>query len=235
MADLMSSAGAARTPVVTEMRVVPVAGRDCMLLNLCGAHGPFFTRTIVVLKDSAGATGVGEVPGGEGIRQTLERAIPRVVGQPIGAYNAILNAIRDTLPGARAAKQTIVHQVTSDAEARVLRQPHEINLRTDNVLTAIEAALLDLLGKHLGVPVCALLGNGQQRDAVKMLAYLFYVGDRRKTDLPYPEARGANQAWERVRTEAALTPEAIVPGRGRHRALRLRRLQAQGRRDEWHR
>ena len=201
---------AARTPKVTEMLVVPVAGQDCMLLNLCGAHGPFFTRNIVVLKDSAGNSGVGEVPGGEGIRQTLERAIPLVIGQPIGDYNAILNAIRATLPGARAAKQTIMHQVTSDAEARVLLQPHEINLRTDNVLTAVEAALLDLLGQHLGVPVCALLGNGQQRDAVKMLAYLFYVGDRRRTDLPYPEPRGRNDAWEHVRTQEALTPETIV-------------------------
>jgi glucarate dehydratase len=50
-------------PVVTEMRVIPVAGRDSMLLNLSGAHGPFFTRNIVVLKDSAGNTGLGEVPG----------------------------------------------------------------------------------------------------------------------------------------------------------------------------
>jgi len=201
---------AARTPVVTEMLVVPVAGQDGMLLNLCGAHGPFFTRTVVVLKDDAGHAGLGEVPGGDGIRRTLERAVPRVVGRPIGAYNAILNAIRDTLPGAQAARQTIVHQVESEAEARVLRQPHEINLRTDNVLAAVESALLDLLGQHLGVPVCALLGSGQQRAAVKMLAYLFYVGDRGKTDLPYPEPRGANHAWERVRTEPALTPEAIV-------------------------
>ena len=43
------------------MRVVPVAGRDSMLLNLSGAHGPYFTRNIVLLKDSAGRTGVGEV------------------------------------------------------------------------------------------------------------------------------------------------------------------------------
>jgi glucarate dehydratase len=35
------------------------------------------------------------------------------------------------------------------------------------------------------VPVAALLGEGQQRDAVQMLGYLFYVGDRKKTDLPY--------------------------------------------------
>jgi glucarate dehydratase len=201
---------AARTPVIAEMLVVPVAGRDCMLLNLCGAHGPFFTRNIVVLKDDTGRTGVGEVPGGEGIRATLERAIPLVVGRPIGTYNAILNAVRDTLPGAGAARRAIVHQVASESEARVLRQPHEINLRTDNVLSAIESGLFDLLGQHLGVPVCALLGNGQQRDAVKMLAYLFYVGDRRKSDLPYPEPRGANHAWERVRTEPALTADTIV-------------------------
>ena len=199
-----------RTPTVVEMLVIPVAGKDCMLLNLAGAHGPFFTRNVVVLKDSAGNTGIGEVPGGEGIRQTLERAIPLVVGQPIGAYNAILNAVRASLPGAKAGRHTIVHQVTSAAEAAVLRQPHEINLRTDNVITAVEAALLDLLGQHMGVPVCALLGTGQQRDAVKMLAYLFYVGDRNRTDLPYPTGTEGTGSWARVRTEAALTPEAIV-------------------------
>ncbi len=193
-----------RTPSVTEMLVVPVAGRDSMLLNLCGAHGPFFTRNIVVLKDSAGNTGIGEVPGGEGIRRSLERAIPLVVGQPIGCYNMVLNAVRGAMTG---GKRTIEHQVTSDAEARVLLQPHEINLRSDNVVTAIEAPLLDLLGQHMGVPVCALLGNGQQRDAVKMLAYLFYVGDRRRTDLPYPDGTGG---WTGVRAEEALTPEAIV-------------------------
>jgi glucarate dehydratase len=59
------------TPVVTEMSVIPVAGSDSMLLNLSGAHGPFFTRNIVVLKDSTGHTGVSEVPGGERIRQVL--------------------------------------------------------------------------------------------------------------------------------------------------------------------
>ena len=205
----LSAAARSRTPIVTEMLVVPVAGKDCMLLNLCGAHGPYFTRNIVLLKDSAGNSGVGEVPGGEGIRRTLERAIPLVVGQAIGTCNAILNAVRAGLPGAKSLKQTIAHQVTSESAARVLRQPHEINLRSDNVITAIEAALLDLLGQHIGVPVCALLGNGQQRDAVKMLAYLFYVGDRGKTDLAYPDGAGAN-GWAKVRTEEALSPAAIV-------------------------
>jgi glucarate dehydratase len=199
-----------KTPVVTEMLVVPVAGRDCMLLNLCGAHGPFFTRTIVVMKDSAGHTGLGEVPGGDSILRTLERSIPLVVGKPVGDCNAILNAVRESLPGAKAGRQTITHQAASEAEKRVLAQPHEINLRVDNVLAAVESALLDLLGQYLEVPVCALLGGGQQRAATKMLAYLFYVGDRAKTDLPYPEARGSNHAWENVRTQEALTPETIV-------------------------
>ena len=46
------------TPVITELRVIPVAGRDSMLLNLSGAHGPFFTRNLLILTDSAGRTGV---------------------------------------------------------------------------------------------------------------------------------------------------------------------------------
>jgi glucarate dehydratase len=71
----------ASTPLVTELRVIPVAGRDSMLLNLSGAHAPFFTRNILVLTDSSGHTGVGEVPGGEKIRQTLEDARALVVGQ----------------------------------------------------------------------------------------------------------------------------------------------------------
>jgi len=199
------------TPAIVEMQVIPVAGRDSMLLNLAGAHGPFFTRNIVVLKDSAGRTGVGEVPGSEAIRQTLERARPLVVGSQIGHYNAVLNSIRHMLTGSgTAARQGTVHQVTSEAEAAILRQPHEINLRTDNVVTAVEAALLDLLGQFLGVPVAALLGSGQQRSSVRMLAYLFYIGDRARTDLPYHSDQSAKDYWLRLRDEAALTPEAVV-------------------------
>ena len=36
------------TPTITAMQVIPVAGHDSMLLNLSGAHGPFFTRNLVV-------------------------------------------------------------------------------------------------------------------------------------------------------------------------------------------
>jgi glucarate dehydratase len=183
------------------MQVIPVAGYDSMLLNLCGAHAPYFTRNLVLLTDSAGHTGIGEVPGGAGILAALERSVPLVVGTQIGRYNRTLNAIRTAIGGH--------HQVTSDAEAEVLKQPHEINLRLDNVVTAVEAALLDLLGQHLGVPVCELLGSGQQRDSVPMLAYLFYIGDRARTDLPYLSGDGAS-GWYARRHQEAMTPAQIV-------------------------
>src|SRR5205807_1543667 len=77
-------------------------------------------------------------------------------------------------------------------------------------VTAIECALLDLLGQFLGVPVAALLGEGQQRKSVEMLGYLFYIGDRKKTNLPYLGATGAKDDWLRLRHEEALTTDAIV-------------------------
>ncbi len=183
------------TPVVTELRVVPVAGRDSMLMNLSGAHGPFFTRNVVILRDSSGHTGVGEVPGGEAIRKTLDDARGIVVGQSIGNLQAMLNRVRTTF-------------ADRDAGGRGLQT---FDLRTTiHVVTALEAALLDLLGQHLDVPVAALLGEGQQRDEVEMLGYLFFVGDRNKTDLPYASGADGRDDWERLRTEEAMTPEAVV-------------------------
>ncbi len=189
-----SSSGSA-SPRITAMRVVPVAGHDGMLLNLSGAHAPFFTRNVVILTDNAGRTGVGEVPGGEKIRQTLEDACPFVVGQPIGAWNRILNTARKNF-------------ADRDAGGRGL-QTFDLRVAI-HAVTALEAALLDLLGQFLDVPVAALLGEGQQRDAVEMLGYLFYVGDRRKTDLPYRSEPEANIDWFRLRHEEALTTAAVV-------------------------
>jgi glucarate dehydratase len=183
------------SPKVTEMHVVPVAGHDDMLLNLSGAHGPFFTRNIVIVRDNAGHTGVGEVPGGEHIRQTLEDARQLVVGRSIGSYNDILKTMRksfaDRDTGGRGL-QTFDQRVAIHA------------------VTAVEASLLDLLGQFLGVPVAALLGEGQQRSAVKVLGYLFSVGDRNKTDLPYRAEPDAKIDWFRLRHDAALTTQAVV-------------------------
>src|SRR5215813_12864608 len=183
------------TPVVSDMQVIPVAGEDSMLLNLSGAHGPLFTRNIVILTDNAGNTGVGEVPGGAGIRQTLEDARPLVIGRSIGMYNHVLNETRKRF-------------ADRDAGGRGMQT---FDLRTTiHVVTALEAALLDLLGQFLGVPVAALLGEGQQRNAVETLGYLFYVGDRRKTDLPYMAPPPGGDDWLRLRHEPALDVAAVV-------------------------
>ena len=183
------------TPRVTELQVIPVAGRDSMLLNLSGAHGPFFTRNIVILTDNAGRTGVGEVPGGEKIRQTIEDARGLVVGRSIGDHLRILQQARDLF-------------ADRDTGGRGL-QTFDLRVAI-HAVTALEAALLDLLGQHLDVPVAALLGEGQQRDRVEMLGYLFFVGDRTKTDLPYASEPDAKDEWSRMRHETALTPESIV-------------------------
>jgi glucarate dehydratase len=192
MTEFIAGKGA---PRITSMRVVPVAGHDSMLLNLSGAHAPWFTRNIVLLGDEAGRTGAGEVPGGERIRQTLEDARPLVVGQSIGAHADVLGAVRRRFAerdhGGRGA-QTFDLRVTVHA------------------VTALESAMLDLLGQFLGLPVAALLGDGQQRTEVPVLGYLFYLGDRTKTDLAYRSERDATDAWFRRRNEPALTPDAIV-------------------------
>jgi glucarate dehydratase len=185
----------ASIPTITALRAIPVAGRDSMLMNLSGAHGPFFTRNLLLLTDSAGNSGVGEVPGGEKIRATLEDAAPLVVGQGIGNVQAVLRSVQEKF-------------ADRDAGGRGLQT---FDLRTTiHAVTAIESALLDLLGQHLGVPVAALLGEGQQRESVEMLGYLFFVGDKGKTDLPYAGEPGADNAWFQLRHEKAMTPEAVV-------------------------
>ena len=183
------------TPTITNMMVYPVAGRDCMELNLSGAHGPFFTRNIVILEDSAGNRGVGEVPGGQKITQTLEDAKDLVVGSSLGNYKNVLKAISTKFSG-------------RDSGGRGLQT---FDLRTTvHAVTAVESCLLDLLGKHLGVPVAALLGDGQQRESVRALGYLFYVGDPNKTELDYGHNLDSDVDWYRIRHEEAVTPEAIV-------------------------
>ncbi|MES2352473.1 MAG: glucarate dehydratase [Pseudomonadota bacterium] len=191
----MNSSRQSATPVVTSMRVIPVAGQDSMLLNLSGAHGPYFTHNLLILTDSAGNQGVGEVPGGEAIRTTLEDAQALIVGQPVGHYNAVLNKVRTTF-------------ADRDSGGRGL-QTFDLRIAI-HAVTAIECAMLDLLGQHLDVPLAALLGDGQQRDQVPMLGYLFFIGDRTRTTLPYASDMGAADAWSRLRHEPAMDASSVV-------------------------
>ncbi|WP_203136282.1 enolase C-terminal domain-like protein [Microbacterium sp. JZ31] len=182
-------------PTIARVEVVPVAGHDSMLLNLSGAHGPFFTRNIAILTDSEGREGLGEVPGGEAIRATIAEAGQLLIGRPVARFRSLL----------RAVASAFAHR---DAGGRGLQT---FDLRTTvHAVTALESALLDLHGQALGVPVAELLGAGQQRDAVPMLGYLFFIGDPDRTDLPYLREPDGADAWARVRREEAMTADGVV-------------------------
>ena len=186
---------AGETPRVVSVRCVPVAGHDSMLLNLSGAHAPFFTRNLVIVVDSAGRTGIGEVPGGKAIEQVVVEAGAMLVGQAIGEMRELLARIERRF-------------ADRDSGGRGMQT---FDLRTTvHAVTGLECALLDLLGQHLGVPVSALLGDGRQRDSVPVLGYLFYIGDRRRSDKPYRTDTAAADAWLAQRDEPALDPAAIV-------------------------
>ena len=183
------------SPTITDMKVIPVAGYDSMLLNIGGAHGAYFTRNIVVLTDSAGHTGVGEAPGGETIYQTLLDAVPQVKGREVARMNRLVQEVHR---GNQSADFDTFGKGAWTFELRV------------NAVAALEAALLDLLGQCLNVPVAELLGPGKQRDEVTVLGYLFYIGDREKTDLPYLNGENAPHDWYRLRHQKAMDSEAVV-------------------------
>lgn len=183
------------SPKIATVEVVPVAGHDSMLLNLSGAHGPFFTRNVVVVTDSDGNTGLGEVPGGEKIAGTIREAANLLQGKEIARFRQLLRQVSDTF-------------ADRDAGGRGVQT---FDLRTTvHAVTGLESALLDLLGQHLGVPVAELLGDGQQRSHVPMLGYLFYVGDPGRTDLPYRVDDEGADRWSQLRRHEALTPDAVV-------------------------
>ena len=163
---------AAGLPAIVEMKVVPVAGHDSMLLNLSGAHGPFFTRNLVILKDSAGHTGVGEVPGGENIRQTLEDARPLVIGQLASrAYERRAECdAADTSPIATPAGAACRPSICARRSTPSPRSKRRCSICSASFSTCRSRR-------------CSAKASSATR--VEVLGYLFYIGDRRKTDLPY--------------------------------------------------
>jgi len=185
-------------PIITEMLVIPVAGYDSMLLSLSGAHSPYFTRNLVILKDSSGNTGVGEVHGGEAITQALEESKSLVVGQSISSYRAVLKRLTD------------IHNNRSK-NSEGLQNLSLANLKdVVHSETAVECAMLDLWGQFLGLPVCDLLGDGRQRDDIVTLGYLFYQADKRKTDLPYLDESSSSNPWYKIRRNPFMDSQAIV-------------------------
>lgn len=183
-------------PTIKKMAVYPVAGKDSMLLNLSGAHGPYFTRNVVILEDDAGRAGCGEVPGGKKITDALEACKSFVEGTRVSEYKNTLKKISDWL---------------KERGGEDVRGEQTFDLRTGvHVVTAVEAPLLDLLGQFLDVPVAALMGDGLQREKVQALGYLFFVGDRTKTDLPYFSEDDSSCAWYKLRHNKAMNAAEVV-------------------------
>ncbi|MDR1835926.1 MAG: glucarate dehydratase [Fusobacteriaceae bacterium] len=187
------------TPKVVDMKVIPVAGKDSMLMSLSGAHAPFFTRNLVILKDSAGHTGIGEIHGGDYTCESLKSCIPLVLGNPTGMYRSILDNIR----------KASTRPAEDDGEGIQSLDLAKLKFVVKSQW-AIECALLDLLGQYMELPMCELLGNGKQRDKVETLGYLFYVSDKEKADLPYLDESDSSDPWFRLRRQEMLTPERIV-------------------------
>lgn len=188
-------------PVITKMQVIPVAGYDSMLMTLSGAHAPCFTRNLVLLTDSAGHTGVGEIHGGGYTCGCLNAVRPLVEGRPVSEYRQVLQTIhRLSKPGAGEGGDI---QTLDISKLKFVVKSE----------WAIECAMLDLLGQHLGVPMCQLLGEGRQREEVEVLGYLFYVSDKGKVpagEMQYLDESGSPDPWFRLRREEILTPERIV-------------------------
>lgn len=187
-------------PVVTSMEVMPVAGYDSMLMTLSGAHAPVFTRNLVILRDSFGHTGIGEIHGGDYTKESLEACIPLVMNQPVMRYRNILDAIHKAVKRAADDDGEGIQTLDISKLKYVVKSEW-----------AIECALLDLVGQALGMRMCDLLGEGKQRDRVEVLGYLFYVSDRHKAEeLHYLDESDSSDPWFRMRREKMLSHEEIV-------------------------
>ena len=171
------------TPIITRMQVIPVAGYDSMLMTLSGCHAPYFTRNLVLLEDSAGHIGLGEIHGGDYTCESLNAVRPLVEGQPVACCRQVLQRIHRF---ARSGK-------TDDGEGIQKLDISRLKFVVKSEW-AIECAMLDLLGQYLGVPLCQLLGEGCQRTELPVLGYLFYVSDKERCpagEFPYLDESGS--------------------------------------------
>ena len=179
--------------VITEMRITPIAISDPPLLNTAGLHASYALRTIVELETADRIVGLAEVPGSLSTTQALEAVREVVVGADPFQMNAIGRAIESRFVGEGADARG-----DSPWDRRILV----------HVVSAIEVACFDVIGKSVGRPVCDLLG-GRVRDRVDFSAYLFYKYEGAGGTFGFatdPEAVG----WAAARQKAALDPEGIV-------------------------
>ncbi len=134
---------------IVDMRVRTVAiPMNSMLRHNTGVHPGYLLRTVLELITDEGIVGLGEVGGGDQ-RGALTKLKPRLIGMDPFDLEAI--------------------------KLKVLRAIYYLS--NSRLYGAIEIACLDIQGKAAGVPMCQLLG-GKVRNAVPMIAYLFWRYDR---------------------------------------------------------
>ena len=208
------------TPVVSDLTVIPIAGRDSMLLNLSGAHGPFFTRNLVILdrlrrqhRCRRGARRRADPPHPRGRPRDRRPAAASATTTPCSPTCGATFADRDA--GGRGA-QTFDLRVDGARRDRcrvgVARPARPAPRGAGGRAARRRAAARPRAGA--GLPVLRRRPH-QDRPGLPVA---------RPTRLPAPTS-GC-----KVRHEEALTPDAVVRlAEAARDALRVPRLQAQGR------
>jgi glucarate dehydratase len=147
---------------ISEIRLHPIAIADAPLRSSYGRHAPYALRTIVEIKTTDGITGISETYGGDGPLAALEAVRPRVLGMDpfrlMGLWRELITEAK-TASGDRSQTYLVPGENPLDQHTRTF--------------AAIEAALLDIIGKAVRKPVCEVVG-GRVRDLVPFSAYLFY-------------------------------------------------------------
>jgi glucarate dehydratase len=113
-----------------------------------GAHWGRFVRTLVEVETESGLVGLGELGGGG---ESAEAAV-RMVGRMLIGHDPFR---------------------LEELRAKICNPTASLYNNRTQIHAAVEFACLDLIGQHLGVPVCDLIG-GRVRDRVQLASYLFF-------------------------------------------------------------
>ncbi|NHD19529.1 MULTISPECIES: enolase C-terminal domain-like protein [unclassified Actinopolyspora] len=164
-----------RSMLVSEVRVTPILMEDAPLLNRHGVHQPYATRCIIEIRTEGGVVGLGESYGDQEYLDALRLLAEHLPGHSVTAPNRLWELAAEVLRPDAVDPRLVDEQSAGWLFGRAnLSRLHGI------AVSAFEVALLDALGRTVGLPVHALLG-GKVRDRVDYAAYLFYRWDEHPT------------------------------------------------------
>ncbi|MFI9646211.1 glucarate dehydratase family protein [Streptomyces sp. NPDC052040] len=159
------TAATRRDLTIDEVRLTPILVADPPLLNTQGVHQPYTPRLIVEVVTAGGTTGVGETYGDTRYLDFARSFVPYLIDRHVADTGGLF---------ALADQVAVEAQPTGGRlDTGGLRGVQTADKLRLSVVSAVEVACLDALGKALGLPVHALLG-GKVRDEVEYSAYLFY-------------------------------------------------------------